>query len=412
MKKIMTVTALLLFGIWNSLLSQCPVGNINLFTQNDIHNFAINFPNCTELEGNLLIGKSGYPSDINDLSGLDALTHIGGSLTITSNPQLTNLNGLQNLNSIRENLSITGCPALVSLEGLSQLEEVSGSFSLSYLDNLNSLQGLENLENIGSDFTLYLVPMLTDFSGLNSLRTISGNMILEHNNGLISLEGIENLEGIGIDLVLRGNASLTSLEGLEGLSSIGGDLRIGAEYADGMIGNSSLTNLDGLAQLGSIGGDLHLIASDALTSLEGMAGLYFIGGNLIIRHNPLLSVCAIEPICEYLAEGGSASIDDNTGDCEDLDKVLGACQLTSTSDVSNTETFTLQPNPASGSVNIHFGNPNANIEWIRIYSMTGGEVSKATLGAGQIDLRGIPAGLYIVRVRMDGKDLVRRLSVQ
>lgn len=412
MKKMMTVTALLLFGIWNSLFSQCPMGNIHLFTQNDVKNFVSNFPNCTELEGNLQIGKPGDPSDINDLSGLNALTHIGGSLTITTNPQLKNLNGFQNLNSIRENLVITNCAGLASLQGLSQLEEVSGVFTLSYLDILPSLQGLENLETIGNDFTLYLVPMLADFTGLNSLQTISGSLILEHNNGLITLEGIENLEGIGIDLILRGNASLTSLEGLEGLSTIGADLRIGAEYADGMIGNSSLANLDGLAQLGSIGGNLHLIAGDGLTSLEGLAGLYFIGGDLLIRHNQLLSVCAIEPICEYLAAGGSASIEDNTGDCEDLDKVLGACQLTSAPDISNSESFTLQPNPASGSVNILFSDPNARIEWVRIYSMTGGEVARAAATAGQIDLRSIPTGLYIVRVRMDGKDLLRRLSVQ
>src|SRR5690606_29922257 len=49
---------------------QCPTGDVILYSQADVNNFATNYPNCTEITGYLSIGGS----DITDLSPLSNLT--------------------------------------------------------------------------------------------------------------------------------------------------------------------------------------------------------------------------------------------------------------------------------------------------------------------------------------------------
>jgi len=49
------------------ICGQCPQGNITLTTQQEVNNFAINYPGCTELLGDIMIlGNNG--SSITSLS--------------------------------------------------------------------------------------------------------------------------------------------------------------------------------------------------------------------------------------------------------------------------------------------------------------------------------------------------------
>jgi len=79
-----------------------PYGNYYFQSQADIDNFQAAFPNCTELQGNVIIRGN----DITDLSGLDMVTSIGGILHIGSNSALTSLLGLRNLSNIDGSLQI------------------------------------------------------------------------------------------------------------------------------------------------------------------------------------------------------------------------------------------------------------------------------------------------------------------
>src|SRR5690606_2426626 len=81
---------------------QCPSGNIGFYSQAEIDAFAINYPNCTEISGDLDINNS----NITNLNGLSNLTSVGGSLYINST-NLTNLDGLSNLTSIEGDLAIS-----------------------------------------------------------------------------------------------------------------------------------------------------------------------------------------------------------------------------------------------------------------------------------------------------------------
>jgi len=76
-----------------------PFGNYYLSTQADIDNFQTNYPNCTEIEGDLYIG-SWSGTDITNLNGLSILTDIVGDLRIYNNAYLTGLTGLDNVTFI------------------------------------------------------------------------------------------------------------------------------------------------------------------------------------------------------------------------------------------------------------------------------------------------------------------------
>ncbi|MBW6461230.1 MAG: T9SS type A sorting domain-containing protein, partial [Bacteroidales bacterium] len=101
---------------------QClPFGNYHFFSQDDIDNFQNNYPNCTEIEGNVTLEGS----DIVNLNGLSIVTSIGGNLDIYANAALTSMSGLDNLDSIGGNLQIYANAALTSLSGLENIEATS-----------------------------------------------------------------------------------------------------------------------------------------------------------------------------------------------------------------------------------------------------------------------------------------------
>src|SRR5690606_7461152 len=147
---------------------QCPTGNVTLYSQADVNNFATNYPNCTEITGYLYISDIGG-SDITDLSPLSNIQSIGGFLNIYNNPQLTNLDGLSNLTQIGGYLDIYYNSQLTNLDGLSNLTQIGGYLYI--LDNavLENLDGLIALESINGNLLIYNNAVLTDISGLQNI---------------------------------------------------------------------------------------------------------------------------------------------------------------------------------------------------------------------------------------------------
>jgi hypothetical protein len=113
MKKL-TITILILFlvyGIASSQRKSCLPEGITFRTQEQIDNFQINYPGCTEIEGDVYIGhRPGFGSDIVSLDSLNVLTSIGGDLAIHDNQALVSLSGLEVETFILE-AGIRFCPA-------------------------------------------------------------------------------------------------------------------------------------------------------------------------------------------------------------------------------------------------------------------------------------------------------------
>ena len=285
----------------------CLPEGITFTTQAQIDNFQTNYPNCTEIEGDVIISGN-Y---IANLNGLGVLTSIAGNISIYDNDPLISLTGLDNLTSIGGNLVIgtiindmcQGNDALTSLTGLDNLSSIVGSLNIICNEALTSLTGLVNLSSIGNSFIVKYNITLTSLTGLEGLNTIGGDLSIRDNDALTSLTGLNSVTSIG-GLSIRDNDALTSLTGLDNVTSIEGIIKI--SYNDvlasltgldnvtsigdvlWLLTNPSLTSLTGLDNLTYIGGKLFIYDNDALTNLTGLDNLNFIGGDLLIYYNGAL----------------------------------------------------------------------------------------------------------------------------
>ena len=412
--------------------STCLPEGITFTTQEEIDNFQVNHPNCTEIEGdvtidgdditnleglsmvtsiggNLFIGS--YFGNTNaallSISGLEGLTSIGGGLSVSNNEALISLMGLEGLSSIEGNIRITGNVALTNLIGLGNLTSIVGDLVIGEGDywtffgnpSLSNLAGLDNLTFIGGDVTISDNDALTSLDGLESLTSIGGGFRIGGydfwndegygNDALTSLEGLVNLSSIGGYLDITSNSLLTSLEGLGNLTSIG-DLF--------QIAHSSLTSMDGLVNLNTIGGTLWILNNEALISLMGLEGLSSIGGDIYVNRNNVLtslmglenieavsiehlkigyndslSTCHVQSICEYLASpNGSVDIHDNAPGCNSPEEVLNICiEGIEKEESLNGPDLNIYPSPVTSCATLNFDSEEPGPAIVDIYNSTG-----------------------------------------
>jgi hypothetical protein len=306
----------------------CLPEGITFSTQSQIDSFQINYPNCTEIEGDVIISGS----NISNLIGLSVISWIKADLVLYSNPLLISLDGLNGLITVDGNINIgyedyygqTGNPSLVNLSGLNNLSLIGDSLviiknpsltSIGALANLTSigsiviknntslinLTGLEGLTFIAGGLTVFYNPALTNLSGFINLSSIYDDLYLYSNGSLTSLTGLDNLTCIGGSLTIIGHSSLTSLTGLEGLTFIGDDLNINV--------TQDLKNLKGLDNLAYVVNDLSINSNWILDNLTGLEGLDSIGGNLeIYQNNYLTCLTGIENLNSI---GGHITIGNN-----------------------------------------------------------------------------------------------------
>ncbi len=405
-------------------LSCLPEG-ITFTTQAQIDSFQINYPECTEILGDvticgnditnlnglsglisiggfLLIGdwnSGGNPSLIS-LTGLENLTSIRGDLGICRNDALTSLTGLDNLTSIWSDLWIWGNYALTSLTRLDNVTGIGGYLHIGYNNALTSLTGLDNLTSILA-ISIYYNTALTSLTGLDNLTSIWFFFNITENDALTTLATLENLTSIGSYLDIYNNNALTSLAGLDNLTSIGEDLLIS--------NNDALTSLTGLDNVTAIGGDLWIDDNDVLTSLTGLNNINGSSiSNLYIFFNPLLSNCAVKSICDYLiSPNGTVEIHDNAQDCNSQEEVKEDCANGTETNPVQEMSLSVFPNPTPDQVTIAITLKHPAEVRIEILNNLGQVISvvdkSLSQGEQQItwNAEGMPPGLYFYRLTVD-----------
>lgn len=366
--------ALLLFAFSFMANAQCPSGNITFNTNQEITFFLLEYPNCTEINGNLRFAYSGtdtiteigdlpftsiagdlevYSTRLVNLKGLEDLTHIGGTIFIYNNTELVSLKGLENITTVEGDLKIQGNSVLKSVLGLNSINSVNGAvriFENPLLLHLNDLNSLTNIGSVGGqtnnqDGELFLLenPALLSIAGLSSLNNIKGNLFIQK-NGLQNLSGLDNLTIITGDVRILQNNNLGSISSLNTITDIGGEL---------LINNNAISELNGFQNLASIGGPLTIGANGSgLNKVDKLANLSSINGaltisygwltdlsglvnidpttisNLVIVFNQNLSVCNIQNFCAYLSiPTNPRTIEGNTGDCVSDTAVTEICSL-------------------------------------------------------------------------------------
>ena len=248
---------------------ECPPGDVEFTTQAELDYFLLQYPDCTQITGNM---------------------HIGGA---EGNYDISNLLPLQNITSIEGNL-IIDYTNITNFEGLNNLTEIGGHFGVGHNAIVN-YEGLENLVTIGNYFEAYENPELQNFQGLESLTTIFGGVQILLNPELQNFEGMNNLAEVGISPVVSGfaddvgiiqNASLESFAGWENLSTLYASLTIQS--------NENLSNIGALNGLTEIGHpdeviEVRIQELPSLASIQGFENLTAIYGTLRIVDLPILS---------------------------------------------------------------------------------------------------------------------------
>lgn len=173
-----------------TLSAQCPTGNLILKTQAEVDAFFHNYPNCTEIEGNLVIGfiDQSQETDINSLNDLNNLTLINGDILIHSNPILNDLNGLENINKVDGKISIDKNLILYDISALENIDPFSinnkdpelPAISIQYNPLLNecSLQNFCDLLKIANKD----IEVNDNGTNCNSIQSLSGNCAYEYFN--------------------------------------------------------------------------------------------------------------------------------------------------------------------------------------------------------------------------------------
>ena len=354
MKTPFFLAVIILISFQMTALSQkCLPEGIIFTTQAGIDNFHSNYPDCTEIEGD--VGISGQ--DISNLSGLDVLTSIGGHLLIWENELLHNLMGLHNITTIGGSL-LLGCfdfetwdtfygnPALKDLTGLNSLTYIGGNLQIVNNDSLINLTGLSSLTRVEKDLFIGVWgddeqlgnPRLINLAGLDNLNSIGGSLDIQFNENLESLENLNHLTSIGGSVRISGTNKLVNLTGFNNLSIIPGDLEIGGQYSN----NSCLNSLTGLENLVSIGGSCLISYNDVLTDFTGLNNLDKINGDLTIGDswggNP--SLTSLTGLGNLTLVKGKLSVLDNDalsslGGINNLYRVEGGLELWNNDDITS-----------------------------------------------------------------------------
>ena len=303
--------------------AQCPGAPLTLSTQSQVNNFPNNYSGCSVLNVSLTI----QGNNINNLNGLSNITSITKSLFIMNNPALTSLSGLSNLGNIGVELTIDNNDALTNLNGLNNLPFIGGSLTITGNAQLSSLSALSGVGYVNGALEIAYNPQLTDLNGLNNVAFCGRYLQINNNTGLTALNSLNNMTAVGNNaatngryLVISSNPNMTTLNGLGNLESVGTDFEVS--------NNGGLTSLGAFSNLTTIGGNFSITANPFLTSVTDFASLATIGGgSLIISSNNLLSNCAAQGICDYLAGPGNASISNNDPGCNSVAQVEAACLL-------------------------------------------------------------------------------------
>lgn len=399
----------------DSLAQSCLPDGITFTTQQQIEDFATDYPGCTEIIGNVVIGHLDGVifTDITSLSGLSQLTSVN-RLSISKNNALTNLEGLENITSINGgSLYIWNNNALTNLSDLGSLNFIYGILSIRANNVLSSLAGLENLTSV-SGLEIWENHMLSNLTNLNNINTI-GTLTIEDNNSLTSLAGLENLTTIGNFVTISKNNTLSNLSGLDKLSSVGGSLTIsqnntllnlsGLESLTSVNGyltieeNTSLITLEHLSNLSSIDGYINIYSNDVLTRLMGLENIdYTTISELYIDTNPNLSICGFPNICAVLNAVPMHYISSNATGCSSEAEILSTCTVS-----VNEPELSLQapvtPNPNKGVFQISGITKGDYV----IFNTTGQILQSGQLTTDlTIDIADAPQGIYFIEIR-DGE---------
>lgn len=362
--------------------------------------------NITQIDGGLSIY---FNLNLTNLDGLSNLTQIGGDVSIFYNPELYSLEGLNNLNTVLGDFKLGEYELTVGnfnfqdLSGLNALTQIGGSLVIYGNWSLSSLSGIENLTSIGGALVLNDNDNLTDLSALEGLSYIGNGLGIQENNNLTNLYGLHHIDSLNGPLSISGNASITSLSELENLTTIEESLYI--------VFNQNLLNLDGLENITSVNGEITIKINNVLEDISGIKNINAetING-LTILNNHYLSTCHVQSVCDYM-ELPDAIIDisQNATGCYSPEEVEENCETIGIMEHNNS--ISIKPNPANDFVQFNL-EQNEKIT-IGIYN-TKGELIEELKGKSELiwNCKSFSSGLYFYNAHSNHNSYSGKVIIQ
>ncbi|WP_298760311.1 T9SS type A sorting domain-containing protein [uncultured Psychroserpens sp.] len=353
---------------------ECPTEPLILSSQALVNDFQTIYPNCTELDFDLLISGD----DITDLNPLSNLSSVR-SLHIIDNLQLTSLQGL-NLSVVNANqpqLIIQNNPLLTNISVLS-----TTTFDFFPEGNTGSVSIINN-------------PLLSSLNGLQGLSGFVFQVLIDNNDSLLNLEGLNNIAQVD-DLYIENNGSLFNLNGLDNLNLAGGI---------GINNNSSLVSLGGINGYSDSIFTFELNNNVLLNDISALNDAMFID-NFAMNNNSNLSVCNITSVCNLInawnlnpSSFEIVLISNNAVGCENIPQVVSACGITLSIDDSFESSLSLYPNPVNNLLEFE---SSRNVNTLEVYNLLGQNVLRSFPNnpSGQLDLSSLNSGMYIVKIEM------------
>lgn len=264
----------------------------------------VDIRNLVDAAGDVSLGTLGAMGDAPLTLHVDALTTLGGTLTLSTLKTLQNLRGFSGLSDVAGNFILDNTDALTTLLGLARLGHVGGQLSLKTNRGMFSA-ALDGLRSVGGNIVIADHPFVTsiDLPALTTLGSKDGTSL--------SLTTMPKLTAFNARALSKAAAQLS-------FSRLGdtadAPLALRFDELDTLQGDLTLTTLktletlDGFGKLSHIQGALSITACDKLATLGGLAKLAVITGPLSLENNKALSA-AILPELNKL-EGGLHAKDD------------------------------------------------------------------------------------------------------
>ncbi|WP_196886250.1 T9SS type A sorting domain-containing protein [Aureivirga sp. CE67] len=284
-----------LFSIFSfNSFAQCPDGDVTLNSQEDIDQFIIDYPNCTEISGELKI-ISDSNSEILNFNGLNNISTVTGKLIILNNSLFENFDGL-NFTSIG-GLEIKNN----ALEDIFiPFTEINGDLIIKDNDHILDLEVLQNIISIEGDILIEGNSLLHHAGSIQSLQNFDGNITIRNNDNLSSMifdtgisiqkfeiDANESMTSLSItndnliidELIITNN---TNLYELNLINKINSQIKI--------INNPEIDTIDFSEIIGSEIGAIEITDNASVQSIN-FTNLNAINGNLIINdNNELVSI--------------------------------------------------------------------------------------------------------------------------
>lgn len=205
---------------------------------------------------------------LENLTGLEHITELNGSLEISQNDNLKDISALKNLTKIGES------------EGrLSQSGVGYGNFDIVGNHNLTEID-LPNLEYIGLNFTITDNIILKNINGFDKLKFIGNRLQIYNNNELEYISGFNQLiDPFSINIFKE--KALLEISGFSQLKIV--------NYFLAISNNNKLNKISGFNILENIQNNLEIAYNKSLIDLTGLNQLIKVKGSLIITNNDLLA---------------------------------------------------------------------------------------------------------------------------